>query len=390
MSERGTIFLFSNTVPIEHSGSFIIFRRHLLPLVDAGWKLKIFSYFPAPSHGLFWEHIRLVHRLSWWPPASTRFLWLQKLRTKLAVHHLRRTGALECKGPRVLLANLWDSQGLFAAELARARFGRLGLFFHDDEIAFGERSLPRRYLDWARADMTNAADRIWAVSTRLIKQLPARLQERCRVLRPIPAAQASRAVWRPRFGESVHLGYAGKTYPGLERTLSQLAEQLTRVGGKLTVITDPRFVERPPVSSAAIQWKGFLPRPEDAAAWIRENCSAVLVAHPAGVAGLEGGWQMLQSSFPSKLTEYAQLGLPIVAHGDHDSELGDWAQKHPSIPFFTDAAASDLGNYLAQLRHETGWRSAAAAAVQLAADEFDPVQMQHAFATDLHALARPS
>lgn len=386
----GTLLFFSNTVPIEESGSFIIFHRHLQPLVEAGWRLRILSYFPAPASGVFWEHIRLPRRLPWWPPVSHRSLLSQRLRRTLALHHLRRAGALDTAGPRVLLANLWDSQALFAAGLARRGFGRLGVFLHDDEITWNAPLVSGRYLRWCRADVTRSASRLWAVSDRLLAQLPASVRSRSRVLRPIAGVAPRRAVWRPEFATRLHLGYAGKIYSGLHPTLEQLATQLERADATLTIITDAATAARPPVNSPRLAWRPYFPRPSDAAEWLLAHCSALLIAHPSGLPSLDRGWKMLQTSFPSKLPEYAQLGLPLVLLGDRDSEFGDWAAAHHEPPFFPDASAPALGATLAALRTESRWRAAAAAVAALADGEFNPARTQAAFVSDLESLITDS
>lgn len=382
----GTLYFFSNTVPIEESGSFVIFRRHLLPLVEAGWQLKIFSYFPRPAEDIFWEHVRLTRRRWWWPPVRATSPASQHVRARLVLRELRREGSLDGRTPRVLLANLWDSQALFAAALARRKFARLGVFLHDDEIAWQHGAVPHRHLTWFRETVTSAADRIWAVSERLARSLPTPQRAHCRVLHPIAGLPSCRAAWKPRFAEGTHLGYAGKIYPGMVPVLERLAQQLARSNARMTIVTTPAIAERPPLRSERIEWRPFFPRPVDATAWLVEHCSALLVVHPSHVASLEPGWQMLQSSFPSKLTEFAQLGLPIFVIAARDSALGDWAEAHPEIPHFTEPDDPALAETLKALREQSRWHAAAAAVRQLAEGEFNPERNQSTFVSDLERL----
>lgn len=386
MGATRTLLFFSNTVPTDSSGSFIIFRRHLAPLVESGWKLKIFSYFPAPASGVFWQHVRLPLRRRWWPPASPRVLASQRLRTRLMLRDLERGGFLGHDGERILLANLWDSQAVFAAALARRNFAPFGVFAHDDEIVWNRRHLPQRYLHWRREDVTNAASRVWSVSARLKTQFARTVQTRCRILRPIPGPGPGRTLWRDAFSRGVTLGYAGKMYPGLSRVLAPLAAILQAQSGRMVVITDAASAERPAVSSPAIFWRPFLPSAHDAVAWLAGNCSALLVAHPPATEISSEQWQMLRTSFPSKLTEYAQLGLPLVLVGERDSEFGDWAADHPAIPFFSGADDPRLPAYFSGLCEPAAWRAAAEPASKLAEDEFNPLRLQNDFVTDLSAL----
>ena len=386
---HGTLILFSNTVPMEANGSFIILRRHLLPLVQEGWTLKVVSYFPPPSGVvLFWEHIQLPLRERFWPPANPRWLPLMCLRRWLLHRSLLKRGILQGATPRILLTNLWDPQASLAAVFARSGAGPLGIFFHDDEIQWNEGSLPRHYLAWNRAVATSAADKIWVVSDRLAAQLNPAVRHRCRVLRPIPGMLQAPPSWHPSFEAGVHVGYAGKIYPGLWPLLAQLGEELAARGGRLTIITDPETVARLPSPAAAnLQLKSYFPQPEDSVQWLQAHCSAVLVAHPLPGSLPPGKWQMLRSSFPSKLAEYAQFGLPLLLIGDNDSEFATWVKQHSLIPFFTDPGSTECLAYLTALRSPEPWAIASRRTQLLARSYFDPKRLQAEFVADLAAMA---
>lgn len=306
------------------------------------------------------------------------------------LRYLRSNGWLEDTGPRVLLTNLWDNQALFAAQLAETGFARLGVFVHDDEIAWNASSLPRRYLEWFRKTVVTRSSRTWAVSGRLVSQMPAIARPRCRVLRPIPGVPPGRGAWRPAFARGVTLGYAGKIYPGMSQVLAGLVRQLEALDGALTIITQPETAANPPLRSPRIEWRPFFPDPTEAARWLLERCTALLVAHPGHGPRTADGWQMLSTSFPSKLVEYAQFALPLVLIGATDSEFSDWASAHPEIPYFTDVKCPRLRDYLRSLRTEACWQEASVAAHRLAATEFNPKLIQAQFATDMVELGAPA
>ncbi len=385
----GTLLLFSNTAPTEENGSFVIFRRHLRPLVDAGWRLKLLSYFPPPRTELFWEHIELPLRRAWWPPANPRSHLLMRLRARLLRAELQRRGVLAGPEPRVLLTNLWDPQALLAAACARAGDGPLGVFFHDDEIRWNQDAQPLRHLRWNRREVVAAADRIWSVSDQLITQLDPAQRAKCRVLRPIPGGTAwPPAPWQPRFATGVELGYAGKVYAGLWPLLAEMAEELGRHGGRLSLITDAATLAQSPVpASPHLRLLPYFPRPEDSARWLREHCSALLVAHPRRADLPAGRWQILATSFPSKLTEYARLGLPLVLFGDPESEFGTWTRSRPGLVLHPTPDTAAFRAELDRLRQPEGWQAASAQARQLAETEFDPTRLQAGFVADLQALA---
>jgi hypothetical protein len=389
-SDRGTLILFSNTVPVDTNGSFVIFHRHLRPLADAGWKIKIVSYFDPPAgEPIWWEHIRLPLRRAFWPPAWPQFLSLMRLRTRQLRRHLLQHGILDGPLPRVLLANLWDPQAQLAAAFAAGGAGRLGVFVHDDEIRWNDGSLPARYLKWKREVVATAATRLWPVSDRLAAQFDPPARALCRVMRPIPSSTVFPAPeWRPAFGSGVHLGYAGKVYPGLWPLIERFIRQLPANTGSLSIITDPESIANAPLKPGPnFQLLPYFPKPDDSARWLLAHCSALLVAHPLAADLPTDRWQILKSSFPSKLTEYSRLGLPLLLIGQDDSEFATWVRSHTAIPFFTAPDSPACVTYLGALATPAGWSAAAQQTVRLARTQFDPAKMQAEFAADIAQLA---
>ncbi len=386
----GTLVFFSNTVPLDATGSFVIFRRHLKPLVDSGWKLKVVSYFPAPEGAeIFWEHIQLPLRRPFWPPADPRSLLLMRLRCRLQRSLLVRDGLLDGTGPFVLLSNLWDSQSLLAACFARSGAGRLGTFLHDDEITWNSATLPKRFLAWSRKETVAASDRVWSVSSRLISELDPDDRIKAAILRPIPAAaEGGPPGWRESHASGVSLGYSGKIYPGLWPALAGLVSVLSSQGGSLTVITDPESSAQAPENLGPhLRLLPYFRTAAESSAWLCANCSAVLVAHPLKGALPLGRWQILRSSFPSKLAEFSQIGLPLFLLGNSDSEFGEWSRGQELVPFFTDPGDPAAARYLEGLRRRPDWEAASKSALELARREFDPRAIQQAFDADISALA---
>ncbi|HET7537950.1 MAG TPA: hypothetical protein VFJ90_15930 [Candidatus Didemnitutus sp.] len=386
------MLLFSSTVPVNTNGSFVIFHRHLRPLVDAGWKLKIISYFDPPAgETLWWEHIRLPFRRAFWPPAWPGCLSLMRLRARLLQRHLVQHGLLEGPPPRVLLANLWDPQAQVAAAFAASGAGRLGVFVHDDEILWNAGAQPERYLKWNRRVVAAAASRLWPVSDRLAAQFDPAARSRCRVMRPIPNALPFAAPeWRPEFGNGIRLGYAGKIYPGLWPLLARLVRQIPVGAGSLTVITDKEAIASAPFQEGpTFKMLPYFAKPDDSARWLQTHCSALLVAHPLAENLPNDRWQILKSSFPSKLTEYSRVGLPLVLIGQDDSEFCTWVRSHTAIPFFTSPDSPACISYLTALATPAGWSAATQQTAHLARSQFDPAKMQAEFVAEITQLAAP-
>jgi hypothetical protein len=379
----------SNTVPIDDIGSFVIFRRHLEPLVRQGWELTVITDVPAPPPAqVFWQHIQLVRRRRWWPPVRQSFLPSVILRTHLQAQALK--SLLPAKETRtILLTNLWDDLSLLAVHYGRCRNWPLGVFLHDDEILWHGRDAPQSYLRWKRKIVCSAANKIWSVSESLVEQLDDSVQPRCKILRPIPGVFSSpRAEWRTDFEKGPRIGYAGKTYGAFQTFLLSLARLLQACGGTLNLLTDAENVRILHQSEPNLYAQPFLPTSAEASDWLNNNCSALLIAHPLSFAGVSRQWEILRTSFPSKLPEGAQLGLPLILISAEDSTFGRWARSKPDAPFFSRLDDPNLARYLASLRERSTWEASARWTRDLAAGEFSPQRIQGAFEEDIGELSR--
>jgi hypothetical protein len=91
----------------------------------------------------------------------------------------------------------------------------------------------------------------------------------------------------------------------------------------------------------------------------------------------------IATSFPSKLVEYTQLGLPCAIVAPPDSAVGRWAQRGHFADFFDPAELSGLATWARDLRNETTWRQHSARIHHLAEGEFSPEKIQATFAAGL-------
>lgn len=378
----------AETIPFDGIGSAVIFQRHFSRLAEQGWTVHMISHFAAPAGpACFWHHHQLPTRKPWWPPVRRHWPLSVRLRSTLQQRTLRRAlDRLPLRGV-VVVTQLWDDVSLLARGIARSRGWPLGVFHHDDEIGWEPDPTLHPYLQWKRELVGAAADRIWPVSNALADQFPPAVRAKCRVLRPVPGTLAgANPGWTDVRDRGLKLGYAGKTYGAFQPLLRTLATQLARHGGGLELITDEVNAGLLHQSQPNVNARPFFARSEEAAAWLRENCSAVLVAHPLDFSTVSPRWQILRSSFPSKLPEAAQLGLPLLLIGAPDSAFGAWAGRKEGAPYFSDPASAPLDRYLAGLSTREGWEEAAAWTRELATGEFSPDRLHAQWENDLASL----
>lgn len=90
----------------------------------------------------------------------------------------------------------------------------------------------------------------------------------------------------------------------------------------------------------------------------------------------------METSFPSKLVEYAQLGKPIVIWGPEYCSAVRWARTKDSALCVTDRSAASLVKALETVATPE-WARLADKAREAAANEFNPDRIQTVFVNAL-------
>lgn len=205
------------------------------------------------------------------------------------------------------------------------------------------------------------------------------------VLFPIPAPGRTSSLPRSPVGRSptppfklIYLGNLGEYGPMLGSTLSAFAEHENlrlEVRG-----ASPRWPRdfRKRMRSQGL-WLDFAPRSE-LDPWI-DSADAYLVV----MAFDPGLHRRMQTSFPSKLPEYAQFGKPLVVWGPADSSAILWGRDGKALCVTTKDPAS-LAVAIQRLADDATEQHRLAREARRAAEgEFDPRRLQTQF---LQALQR--
>ena len=226
--------------------------------------------------------------------------------------------------------------------------------------------------------MLRQAHRCWFVSPELAAAygLPANSR---RVLPPIPAGRPQFASWQAAFAGCPRVYYAGFIWPAQLPLLRKIAQTLADAGASLVVLARavPALVEF--LRTCPVTHVEPFPTNREALAHLARDAAGVLVSYSDTVEQMP--W--IATSFPSKLVEYAQLGLPCAIVAPPDSAVGQWAQRDGYADFFAPAELARLAAWARDLRSEPTWRRRSEPARHLAGGEFNPERIQAAFAAGL-------
>jgi hypothetical protein len=254
----------------------------------------------------------------------------------------------------------------------------LSLLVHDKAAAFASAPAANSACRRRQAWIVRQAHRCWFASAELAAtyRLPTAAQ---RVLPPIPAGWPQFARWRSAFATRPRVYYAGFVWPEQLPLLRRIAQTLAGAGAVLVLLARAtpeltEFCRANPVMHVA----PFASNRE-ALAHLAAEAAGVLVSYADTVAQMP--WSA--TSFPSKLVEYAHLGLPSAIVAPHGSAVGRWAQRGSYTEYFAPDETDRLAAWARDLRSEPAWGRRAEPARILAGGEFNPEVIQAAFAAGL-------
>lgn len=175
------------------------------------------------------------------------------------------------------------------------------------------------------------------------------------------------------------LGYAGSLGLGYEEGIKALLPALERTDTQLFLYTrDQHVVMQHPL----VHNRGGHP-PEELWGLVQAECDALVQPYAREGRMLA----VYRTHFPTKISEYCWVGMPILVTGPSDATGIRWAREHPQA---AAAAASDdeVVQALESLRRDPERRrSMAQSAAAIARTDFDPEQIRHEFVALLGAAA---
>lgn len=374
--------LYIGQTPAEGTGSPVIILRHLTRLAAEGWQISILSETGQDNSACVragWNLLTLPLRRAWWPPFRATITPLRTLRTWLLA---RECGRLTAAHPPDAVLSYLAAHDDFYPEIAARFSARIGapltVLVHDHAAAFAHQPAVQRKLHRRHVALLRRAHRCWFVSPELAAVYELPLDAR-RVLPPLPAAETLAARWQPAFALWPRVYYAGSLWPEQLPLLRQIAQTLTEAGACLVLISRSTPALDEFLRVDPVEHRSPFATNREALAHLAQHAAGVLVAYAATVD--EMPW--VATSFPSKLVEYAQLGLPCAIVAPVDSAVGRWSNHHRAVDFFGPADQARLAAWARALREEATWQERTVSIRHLAAGEFSPEKIHATFAAGL-------
>jgi glycosyltransferase involved in cell wall biosynthesis len=252
--------------------------------------------------------------------------------------------------PQAVLTVAHGISWITAAELARKHGLPLHLICHD-EWAASTPTLPFMNGWLKQIFHTNycAAVSRLCVSPYMVEIYERRHGVSGSVLYPSRAADAKVSAAPPerlrKSKRGLVCAYAGSVNTtDYRRALRLLAESLEPFGGKLLIFA-PSKLEQADEKHKNMLWQGLV-RSEKLISRLREEADVLFL--PMSFTADDRA--NMETSFPSKLTDYTAVGLPLLIYGPEYCSAVRWARENPGVAEVVEGMdASQLSRALGRL-----------------------------------------
>lgn len=176
-----------------------------------------------------------------------------------------------------------------------------------------------------------------------------------------------------RNGSSLTIGYAGSLTLGYGFQLTSMVKTFEKAGVRLNIYS----IHQPSFSSPAITYRGSFNQYE---VWklIKEECDAVILPYYFHYGTKETS--VYSTHFPTKLSEYLTLGMPVIVIGPEWATGVKWAKAHlDAVLCSTKEEDGELISIFDKLKADAGFRLKYSLNPVEAKEEFSPSVIKRQF-----------
>ncbi|HWZ35901.1 MAG TPA: glycosyltransferase family 4 protein, partial [Mucilaginibacter sp.] len=368
---KRVIFISSTVLPQKDAGGgSVVIYRHLERLVDEGKEVIIIYLGNGNSYKDKIQYI-FIPKKPWYPFLRKQTPQISFVTMWLYYKLIKKRLNPDFKHD-IIIGILGEVNNLILLQLYNEDHIPFFLFYHDD-IIFNRYRLLALLSKQQINDILTKASFIFSVSQYMVDRLKAINIHRTKILYPIP--QGYNGVQKPQHpGSALNFGYAGMTSHIHFDILNQITIGLNKIGHKLYCITGPL--------------DGFSPsKPETIIIRPRFNSLNELFNYMLDSVNVNIVFYSfclqheprLESSFPSKFVEFAQLGIPVAIIAPEYSSLGQWALKRGWLSYINSDDPDIIAEGLKRFEDIIYWQKCREQILNTIAGEFNSALIHQSF-----------
>lgn len=379
-NENRFVILIQGWAPDFTKGSCNPVRRHLERLSLEGYRVLVV----APAHCIeaaknhskinpFWEAVPVPQREWWWPPFREGSKILKWIRYRLILKMVKpyTENAKSIHILNVLEPTFWSELAVFVAKKISSN---LIVIMHDQpelwESVKTQRPLVRmkiiqnitRFLEYASVVLPVTLDLGKAYRFDHDKIIH---------LYPIPSKLSDvRSIFKGVNTYCPVIVHAGSLHSFMVPGIRLMANCLRCFNGKFVIYTDSvdEWLSDIINEFGNIEIRAAPVHMDDLLHTIAEEATAFLVCYSFN----EIAQPWAKTSFPSRLLEVSQVGMPAIIMAPPNTAIGRWAISHEWPLYLSSLNESQLKELIKNLQNRKFWEDCNEQVVQLALDEFNP------------------
>ena len=374
----------SDMPPNNGLASSVIFYRHFILLEEKGYEINILiRELPEKNivYPLTWKIKTLAARKWWYPPYKpNNFLkWIRYY----ILYSEAKPFINEVK-PDIIIGFL---NGVFysglAAFVSKKIKKPLAVFYHDRTEALHFRDNPKMQAVTYKhnAYVINQAKTVWTISPQLVYNKP-QWKNKFKVVYPIPEAVPQKAIWKDWFAQKPVIGYAGALYNEVVDVMIRIGKLLEKINGSLLLMT--------PIKENVIRIKEEISNvivaevrdTTEACSYFVEKASAFIVAYPGDMESMP--W--IDSCFPSKFTQFAQTGLPILVLAPEKAAISYWCINNNWLGYSSNYKEENIVRLLKRVTQKHTWQAMSDQSINATENDFNQHKIQSFLEQDLKAV----
>jgi hypothetical protein len=366
------IIYISNIIfPIKNAGGgSAVLYRHFSRFLAQGIKLLIVNTYASKTIKSDEEFDELqIPKLWYYPPLRKRNGFLLKIRAYLQYHFIKKT--IQINQNDVVLGILGEYTNWLSYFIAKKNNLKLNFIFHDEDglfnrIANNEHLLSKQML----SKILDYTAHIFVVSTQMNdflmqKGIP---KNKIILLYPIPSAQKPSSITGPN-NKTFFAGWLSKKMHA--NIINNIALACKDNGTQLNIVSHFKK-EQLAITASNVSVLPFI-SDEELYFNFTQQFSFCMVFYSFD-SELE---PRMFTSFPSKLTEYTTLQIPILIIAPPFSTLGIWAQENNWLAYVPTSNADEISKMIGLLNEINFWEKCKAQTILAFKTQFNPENLHY-------------
>lgn len=175
--------------------------------------------------------------------------------------------------------------------------------------------------------------------------------------------------------EKLTIGFAGSMAYGYAEGISEILPIMVNTNSIFKVYNEPSKILHENISTN-IKFCGYAPTALETWERIKNECDAIILPYSFQIKYKK----LYQTHFPSKLSEYLTLGMPVIIIGPEYATGVIWGLEHPeAVLTSTDASLQDLAIMIKKLANNADFRQKYSQNAIKYAEEFAPEKVKKQF-----------